>query len=210
MKFSLQLRCALLSMIVAAAGPGAYLYAQIRGRDRVITAQTSVVWAMKISPDGRLVAIARGLPGGYQVELWNTETGVLQRTIKGFDGPVFSVSFSPDGRTLLTGSSGVHRDKPNEKRTRPWMNAGYFAELKWWDLQTGEFKQSFQIPGDNVYSVTAAYSPDGKFLAASDVSYNGTMAPRSTLRILDATTGKSILKLKEDVGFRIPTMFEGS
>ena len=106
---------------------------------------THIVNAMKFSPDGRLLAIARGRRDDYRVELWNTETGTLQRTISGFDGTVWSVSFSPDGRTLLTGSSGFHRDKITEKRRS--MNRGGFAELKWWDTQTGEFKQRLEIGG---------------------------------------------------------------
>jgi WD40 repeat protein len=165
---------------------------------------------MKFSPDGRLLAIARGRGDDNRVELWDTETGALQRTISGFDGPVWSVSFSPDGRTLLTGSSGVHRDKIAEKkRTHPSLNHKGFAELKWWDSQTGEFKQRFEIGGEDLFSqVTATYSPDGKFLAATDVRYQ--MNIQSTVKLLDARTGETIFKLKDSDGVNATTTFEGS
>jgi WD40 repeat protein len=125
---------------------------------------------MKFSPDGRLLAIARSLREDNRVELWDTETGALQRTIRGFDGPVRSISFSPDGRTLLTGSSGVHQDKIAEKRPSRRDFRG-FAELKWWDSQTGEFKQRFEIGGEGFFSeVAATYSPDGKFFTTDTVA----------------------------------------
>ena len=120
---------------------------------------THVVNAMKFSPDGRLLAIARGVDDN-RVELWDTETGTLQRTIRGFDGRIGSVSFSPDGRTLLTGSRGFHLNKIAEKKPS-WLNRRGFAELKWWDAQTGEFKQRVEIGGGDLFrEVAATYSPD--------------------------------------------------
>jgi WD40 repeat protein len=74
---------------------------------------------MKFSPDGRLLAIARSFRDGNQVELWDSETGALQRTIRGFDGRVRSLSFSPDGRTLLTGSTGFHQTRLLKRKDTP-------------------------------------------------------------------------------------------
>jgi hypothetical protein len=116
------------------------------------------------------------------------------------------VSFSPDGRTLLTGSTGVHQDKIAEKKKRyPWMNRRRFAELKWWDSQTGEFKQRFEFRGEDLISVAATYSPDGKFLAATDLSFPIMMQIQSTVKLLDARTGETIFKLKDSTGFN-PTL----
>jgi len=171
---------------------------------------THAVNAMKFSPDGRLLAIARGRRDDYRVELWDTETGALQRTIRGFDGIVWSVSFSPDGRTLLTGSSGTHRDKIAEKKPmHPSLIREGFAELKWWDSRTGEFKQRFQIGGGDLFSsVAATYSPDGKFLAATDLRFQ--MGIQSTLKLLDPRTGETILKLKDVLGFAETPWITGS
>jgi WD40 repeat protein len=169
---------------------------------------TNTVGAMKFSPDGRLLAIVRGFRDDARVELWDTETGALQRTIRGFDGPVWSVSFSPDGRTLLTGSSGVHQDKIAEKKPRyPW-NVKRFVELKWWDSQTGEFKQRFEIPGEGFSSLAATYSPDGKFLVTTDLRVH--VGLQSTVKLLDARTGETIFKLKDSDVFKPMTKFQGS
>jgi WD40 repeat protein len=195
--------------MLAASGNIAERVAQTRRPSWVPPDYTHVVNAMKFSPDGRLLAIARGFDDN-RVEIWDTETGVLQRTISGFDGRVLSVSFSPDGRTLLTGSTGVHRDKVNEKKRYPWMGRRVFAELKWWDAQTGEFKQRFEIPGEALESIEATYSPDGKFLAATDLDFQRSINIRSTVKLLDARTGETILKLKDSSGFSAATTFEGS
>ncbi|HYW71499.1 MAG TPA: hypothetical protein VE961_10705 [Pyrinomonadaceae bacterium] len=93
------------------------------------------ITAFDFSPDGRVLAIACGSRVNNRVELWDTQSGTLRRTIAGFDGPVRSVSFSPDGRTVVTGSSGLHPRKISEKISRP--NGDPFTELKWWDAQTG-------------------------------------------------------------------------
>jgi WD40 repeat protein len=206
-KLPLKVRCALLALMLGASGPTAERDAQTR---RPRPDYTHIVNAMKFSPDGRLLAIARGLQDDNRVELWDTETGALQRTIRGFDGPVRSVSFSPDGRTLLTGSSGVHPDKIAEKRPS-FRNRRGFAELKWWDSQTGEFKQRLEIGGEDMFSeVAATYSPDGKFLAATDSRYQMRMGRQATVKLLDARTGETIFKLKDSNGINATTMWTGS
>ena len=210
MKSSLKLRCALFALIFAASGDAADLVAQSPRPQPTLPDLTHNVNAMKFSPDGRLLAIARGVRADNRVDLWDTETGALHRTIGGFDGPVWSVSFSPDGRTLLTGSSGVHRDKIAEKRPSR-LTSRFFAELKWWDSQTGEFKQRFEIPGEGLISVAATYSPDGKFLAAADLGMHGVMSQiQSTLKLLDARTGETILKLKDGLSFNWTPRLRGS
>ena len=215
-KLSLKVRFALLALTLAAFGHTANRDAQIRP-PRTLPDLDHNVNAMEFSPDGRLLAIARGASGNYRVDLWHTETGALKRSIRGFDGPVWSVSFSPDGHVLLTGSSGVHRDKLADRRSS--RNSRGFAELKWWDPQTGEFKQRFEIPDEDLISVAASYSPDGKFLAAIEtrlqmmmttVSRAGGMKFGSTVKLLDAKTGETVVKLKDGMSSQETPMFGGS
>jgi WD40 repeat protein len=52
------------------------------------------------------------------IKLWNVETGEEIRTLKGHDSSVNSVNFSPDGKTLVSGS---------------WDNT-----IKLWNVETGK------------------------------------------------------------------------
>jgi WD40 repeat protein len=110
---------------------------------------------------------------------------------------------------LLTASSGVHRDKIAEKRPS-WRKGARFAELKWWDSQTGEFKQRFEIRGEDLIGIAATYSPDGKFLVATATDLIFQMSLRSTVKLLDAKTGEAIFKLNESTDSNATSMFTGS
>jgi WD40 repeat protein len=160
-----------------------------------------------------------------RIELWDTKTGTLRHVIKGFDGPVGSLSFSPDGQTLVSSSSEFHSSKIQEKaRSR---EGSVLGEVKWWDAQTGELKQRLALPGEGSFSLRATYSPDGKQLAvvesfrqfsyllagpnftspalgsASETFPTPVASPmmmifRTDLKLLDAQTGESKLKLNTD------------
>jgi WD40 repeat protein len=215
-KFFPQIRFVLAAAVLVAAGHATDRFAQNRRAPRSLPDFTNNINAVKFSPDGRLLAIARGRRDDNRVELWDTQTGALQRTIRGFDGAVWSVSFSPDSRTLLTGSSGFHQEKVSGK---PSARSGRsFAELKWWDSQTGDFKQRFELRDDDLLAVAACYSPDGRFLAAieyrmaimtslgsrMDLSFPAPLSRMlpsvkydATVKLLDAASGQTIFKLKD-------------
>src|SRR4029079_15615703 len=68
-----------------------------------------------VSSNGQTIAIARS-SGGFEkrngrVELWDLTSGALQRIISGFDGPIWSLSFSKDGRSLPTLSTEFRKPK---------------------------------------------------------------------------------------------------
>lgn len=213
------LACVLLLLICRAE-------AQRRHPEGAATGFDDVVFAISFSPDGRTLAIARGANEPSQrfgrIELWDTETQQLRHVIKGFDGPVRSVSFSPDGQTLVSGSSEFRSSKITDKaRSRAGLT---FGELKWWDAQTGELKHKLTLPGEGSFSLTATWSPDGKQLALveaflqfsffqANANFGAVLAepgPRDNpafvgspmpnyngdLKLLDAQTGESKLKLK--------------
>jgi WD40 repeat protein len=157
----------------------------------------------------------------------------LRHVIRGFDGTVWSASFAPDGKTLVTGSSGLHSSRIQE---RPRSQEGrIFTELKWWDLQTGELKQRIELPGEDRISVMAFHSPDGRVLATIEYhsaimfspfgsfgSFDDLSRPRmampmsylvsydTDLRLLDARTGEVRLKLKEGLNINGGPLFMGS
>ena len=60
------------------------------------------VGTMTLSHDRRLVALAR--TDGKDIEVWETASGTKRGVLAGHDGPVVSLSFSPDSKYLASGS----------------------------------------------------------------------------------------------------------
>ena len=77
------------------------------------------------------------------IQLWDTETGRLLRTLNKHVKPVYCVSWSPDGRTLASCSED--------------------ATIRLWDTRGG-YTPKF-IPKQPMAVYSLAWSPDGKLLA---------------------------------------------
>jgi WD40 repeat protein len=120
------------------------------------------------SPDGRTVAGGTGSQrNGATAVLWDAATGKQVRCLKGHDGSVNALAFSPaGGKFLLTGSS----DKT----------------VRLWQVATGKELRRFLGSEKPVYSV--AFSPDGKIVAAGGED--------QTVRLWDTDTGKLLHHLK--------------
>ena len=120
-----------------------------------------------VSPNGQTLAIARS-SGGFEkrhgrVELWDLASGELQRMITGFDGAVWSMSFSKDGSSLITISTEFR--KPKTKPSDTTNQDPKTAELKWWDVRSGEFLRKVSLGSEDIDSVEATWSPSGDVLA---------------------------------------------
>jgi len=74
--------------------------------------------------------------------LWEVRTRQPSRVLKGHKAEVHCVTFSPDGRTLVTG--------------------GGRGDVKFWSVATGKELLSLRIPGETVR--LALFSPDGRTL----------------------------------------------
>ncbi len=179
------------------------------------------VVTIAVSPDGSTLAIARSSSDPVQrtgrVELWNTKSGELRRTISGFDGSVWSVAFSPDGQTLITASTEFRASKIQAKAIA--RKGTVVAELKCWDALSGEFIRKVSLPDyEGLRSLEAALSPDGTALAVverysqievlteegvSPVDPSKRERPRRMeffegieLRLIDAQTGNTRFKVR--------------
>lgn len=100
-----------------------------------------------ISPDGRfLLAVGNGL-----MRLWDIETGEMLRVFEGHEGTVWSVVFTPDGRSALS--------------------AGSDGTVRLWDVETGEMLRVFEGNGSSVLDV--AVTPDAVYVLGA--LWDGTM-----------------------------------
>src|SRR6266700_2140406 len=80
-----------------------------------------------------------------------------RRISPGFDDVVFAISFSPDGQTLVSGSSEFRSSKIQEKaQSRDGL---VFGELKWWDANSGELIHKLTMPGEGNSSLDTTSSP---------------------------------------------------
>ena len=80
------------------------------------------------------------------MKLWDVPNLRRPKTLKGHENAVYSVVFSPDGKTLATGS---------------WDKT-----VKLWDVDTGEELCILKAHSSAVQSL--AFSPGGKILASGD------------------------------------------
>jgi WD40 repeat protein len=101
---------------------------------------TKDVFSVAISPDGQMLASGSH---DHTAILWNIATKKEHVVVKGHTGPV-RVRFSPDGRTLVTGSSAD-------------------AFVKLWDVASGEERTA--LLGHTAGVVAFRFSSDGRTLA---------------------------------------------
>ncbi len=168
------------------------------------------VWAVAYSPDGKTVLTGSGEPihdleeeGPHRgkAQLWQVNTGKRMGLSLPHDARVYAVAFSPDGRTVLTGSAdGTARlwDAASGKLLHRlehgqlvWsvafspdgataLTGSWDRTARLWKVATGE---SLGAPLDHGGQVRAvAFSPDGKAVLTGDA--NGVV------QLWDAVSGK--------------------
>jgi WD40 repeat protein len=96
-----------------------------------------------LSPDGRILAMTYGFDDFENaVSLWDTSSGKHLGTLAGHKQAIWSVAFTPDGKTLATSSSD--------------------GTLRLWNVKSRRELLSIEEPGTNLSNLR--FSPDGNFL----------------------------------------------
>ena len=111
---------------------------------------------IKYSPDGTRLAVASSIG----IWIYDAQTGEELELIRGHTSGVNSVSFSPDGSTMASGSED--------------------SDVRLWDANTGGPLHTLTGHTSGVNSVS--FSPDGMMIASGSED--------RTVRLWDANTGE--------------------
>jgi WD40 repeat protein len=157
------------------------------GTGKALFAVETGVRRAVFAPDGK--TLATYTYGDTSIRLWDVATGKERLTLPGHRGRVDVVAFSPDGKTVATGSGWGHEeailvwDRATSRVRRAWRfpwgsvravafsNDGRtFAELSGlkstlWDLASGS--QTRAVHTNDFEGRYVALSPDGRYMAAS-------------------------------------------
>ena len=134
----------------------------LKGSEDVVT--------LAFSPDGTMLASSGKWPD-YPIRLWDVATRQPRDTRFDNTGSPYAISFSPDGKTLVSGG----RDNT----------------VRLWDVQTGELKNRLKGHRDDVNAVI--FSEDGEMFASG--------SDDGTVRLWNVRTGETVATLKGDTKF---------
>ncbi len=189
----------------------------IRQNQSDILKHDTRILAVAFAPDSRTFASGGGFSNGSDgtsvVRLWDVATATEQRKFEQ-PGSCKVLAFSPDGKTLATGSTDNNvrlwdLASGELKRTIPApcnpgltflirclsyspdgtllaTNGEARGSINVWNTSTGKLQNTLAAEGQD--STSTAFSPDGKLLAAGSLDL--------AVRVWDVTTGKQVQKLQ--------------
>ena len=139
---------------------------------------------VRYSPDGKMLAVARG----YGIALYNIERRKELFVLSDHTNWVQSISFSPAGETLASASwdktirlwdTGTGKLKYTLTEPKDWtwsvsfspagetFASGSWGTIYFWDTNTGKLKKTLTIPDKWGEIKSISFSPDGQTLASS-------------------------------------------
>lgn len=139
--------------------PDLFVWNLVTGDYNITNLGDTDIGVAKFSPDGRVIAIVFGRfnEQSKKIVLRDVETGDHIRTLTGHTDEVKCLAFSPDSRTLASGSGSIMREKT----------------ILLWDIETGNSRDVTDPSwkdGQQKYNATdasaLAFSPNGQTLAS--------------------------------------------
>ncbi|MCY4553570.1 MAG: trypsin-like peptidase domain-containing protein [Candidatus Poribacteria bacterium] len=171
------------------------------GQQKVILKdhESCIINAIAFSPDGCTLASAHG--DNKAVQLWDAVSGKNKATFTDHSDSVFTVAYSPNGTSLVSGSKDgtilLWDAVTGERKATLTGNpkaiafspdgstlaiAGRDKKIKIWDAVSGEHQLTLTEHTDEVYSLV--FNPDGRTFAG--------IGGDSTIRLWDAVTGEHL------------------
>ncbi|MBE9168356.1 pentapeptide repeat-containing protein [Pleurocapsales cyanobacterium LEGE 06147] len=140
---------------------------------RTLSERPRWVMSLRFSPDGQILAGSVVAVG--TLKLWEVATGEVARTLPAHQDTAWSpISFSPDGRMLISG--------------------GMDRSLRWWDLETGQCLRELKAHQDWIWWV--ACSPNQPMLASCSAD--------RTVKVWDINTGQLLRTFRgHEYGVRV-------
>jgi WD40 repeat protein len=142
--------------LATAGGESVRLWDVAEGKPRPAKGLPAGAARLAFSPDGKTLAC---VVGRDEVQLWDVGTERVTRTFSGEhpkDVPVITspIAYAPDGKTLAITHTDGHPGP---------------SSLRLWDPSTGKLLRT-PVDGVKFDIWSAAFSPDGKLLAAGDMN----------------------------------------
>ena len=200
--------------LIVASGPGVRHYDARTGEEVDL-----ILWDIRIRPRGRALSpdgtiFAFGTPFGHgDIVLLDAHTGKYVKILGGHTEDVGSLAFSPDGKTLASGSgdntirlwdvatgdtlktltehTGVVDSVVFSPDGKTLASGDRARTIRLWDVATGTLQPTLTVDTGDFYSVV--FSPDGKTLAGRGYA--------NTIRLWDVATGEMLTTLTGHTGW---------
>ncbi len=155
------------------------------------------LFAMALSPDGRLVAVAGGK--GF-VHVWDVDRGRLATRIAAHGDSVLALAFHPDGTRLVTGSAddaiGLWK-MPNGRPLNSIKDgADKDADAGFWGLAySPDGRRIYSLRGDGAVQVRDADTLQATIEATTGIEGPGTVALRADGKQLATSRADGVILL---------------